>query len=61
MLFVFVFVVLNDNVAYLLHARTAEQQKQPFLSNTRTQKWNNGVMQPASRQRLGKHTSAQAQ
>jgi hypothetical protein len=42
-------------VAYLHHARTVEAQKQPLLSNTRTQQWNNGVMQPSSRQRLGKH------
>jgi hypothetical protein len=48
-------------VAYLLHARTVEPQKQMFLSNTRMQQWNNGVMQPTSRQWLGKHTSAQAQ
>jgi hypothetical protein len=47
-------------VAYLLHARTVEPQKQPFISNTRTQQWNNGIMQPASRYRLAKHTSAQA-
>jgi hypothetical protein len=33
---------MKDNtVAYLLRARTAEPQKQPFLSNTRTQQWNN--------------------
>jgi hypothetical protein len=56
----------NDNnlvhniVAYMHHARTVEPQKQPLLSNTRTQQWNNGVMQPASRQRLGKHTGAGA-
>jgi hypothetical protein len=48
-------------VAYLLHARTAEPQKQPFLSNTCMQQWNKGIMQPASRQWLSKHTSAQAQ
>jgi hypothetical protein len=47
-------------VAYLLHARTVEPQKQPLLSNTRMQQKNNGVMQTASRQRLCKHTSAQA-
>jgi hypothetical protein len=46
-----------STVAYLPHTRTAEPQKRPFLSNTRTQQWNNGVMQPVSRQRLGKHTS----
>jgi hypothetical protein len=48
-------------VAYLLHARTVEPQKQPSLSNTRTQQSNTGVMQPASRQRFAKHPSAQAQ
>jgi hypothetical protein len=48
-------------VAYLLHARTVEPQKQSFLSNTHMQQWNNEVMQPDSRQRLGKHSSAQAQ
>jgi hypothetical protein len=42
-------------VAYLLHARHVEPQKQPLLSNTRTQQYNDGVMQPVSRQRLGKH------
>jgi hypothetical protein len=42
-------------VAYLLHARTVEPQKQPLLSNTRTQQYNKGVMQSVSRQRLGKH------
>jgi hypothetical protein len=31
-----------------------------FLSNTRTQQWNNGVMQPSSRQWRGKHTYVQA-
>jgi hypothetical protein len=33
-------------VAYLLHARTAEPQKQPFLSITRTQqyKYNNEII-----------------
>jgi hypothetical protein len=36
-------------------------QKQPFLSNKRMQQGNNGVMQPAFRQRFGKHTSVQAQ
>jgi hypothetical protein len=41
-------------VAYLLHARTVEPQKQRFLSNTRMQQWNNFVMQPVSKQRLGK-------
>jgi hypothetical protein len=51
----------NNNVAYLLHARTVEPQKQPFLSNTCTQQSNNGVTQPASKQRLIKHTSAKAQ
>jgi preprotein translocase subunit SecG len=29
--------------------------------DTRSQQWNNEVMQPASRQVIGKHTSAQAQ
>jgi hypothetical protein len=48
-----------DNVAYLLHARTVEPKKK-FISNTPTQQWNNGVMQHASRQRLGKHTRAVA-
>jgi hypothetical protein len=48
-------------LAYLLHARTVEPPKQLFLSNTRKQQWNNGVMQPSSRQRLGKHISAHAQ
>jgi hypothetical protein len=47
-----------DTVAYLLHARTVEPQKQTFLSNTRTQQWNNRVMQTVSRQHLGKHISA---
>jgi hypothetical protein len=32
-------------VAYLLQARTVDTQKQPFLSNTRTQQWNSGAMQ----------------
>jgi hypothetical protein len=48
-------------VAYLIHARTVELQKQPFLSNTYTQQWKNRVLQPASRQPLDKHASAQAQ
>jgi hypothetical protein len=48
-------------VVYLLRARTVEPQKQLFLSNTHTQQWNKRVMQPTSRQRLGKHTSEQAQ
>jgi hypothetical protein len=52
---------VNNTVPYLLNARTVEPQKQPFLSNIRMQQWNNGVLQPASRQRLSKHTSAQAQ
>jgi hypothetical protein len=43
-----------DTVEYLLHTRTVQLQKQPFLSNTRMQQWNNGIMQPASKQRLGK-------
>jgi hypothetical protein len=47
--------MLFNIVAYLLHARTAVPQKQPLLSNTNTQQWNNRVMQPISRQRLGKH------
>jgi hypothetical protein len=38
-----------------------EPQKEPFLSNTRMQQRNKGFMQSASRQRLGKHISAQAQ
>jgi hypothetical protein len=29
----------KNTVAYLLRARTAEPQKQPFLSNTRTHQW----------------------
>jgi short subunit fatty acids transporter len=45
-------------VAYLLHARNVEPQKQPLLSNTRTQQQNNRVVQSVSRQRLGKHISA---
>jgi hypothetical protein len=45
-------------VAYLIHARTGEPQKQPLLSNTRTQQYNNGAMQSVSRQRPGKHISA---
>jgi hypothetical protein len=40
------------------YARTAESQKQPLLSDTLTQHYNNGGMQPGSRQRLGKHISA---
>jgi hypothetical protein len=48
-------------VAYLFHARMAETQKQPLLRNTRTQLWKNEVIKPATRQRLGKHTSAQMQ
>jgi hypothetical protein len=48
----------NHIVAYLLHARTVEPQKQPLLSNTCMQQQNNGVMQPVSRQQLGKHTYA---
>jgi hypothetical protein len=48
-------------VAYLLKARTVEPQKQPLQSNTHMQQQNNGVMQPISRQRLSKHTSAQVQ
>jgi hypothetical protein len=28
------------------------------MSSARKQRWNNGVMQPVSKQRLGKHTSA---
>jgi hypothetical protein len=31
-------------MACLLHVRTVERQRLPFLSNTRTQQWNNGVM-----------------
>jgi hypothetical protein len=58
---VYLIYFANHIVKYLLRARTTEPQKQPFLSNTRMQEWNNGVMQPASRQRLGKHTSAQVQ
>jgi hypothetical protein len=45
----------NSILAYLLHARVTEAQKQPLLSNTRTQQKKNGVMQPVSRQRFGKH------
>jgi hypothetical protein len=41
-------------MAYLLHARTVEPQKQPLLSNTRTQQQSNEVKQTVSRQRLGK-------
>jgi hypothetical protein len=37
----------------------ARQRPQHTQSNT--QQWDNGVMLPVSRQRLGKHTSAQAQ
>jgi hypothetical protein len=44
-------------VACLLHAKTVEPQKRPFLNNTHTQQWNNGVVQHPSRQRLGKHRS----
>jgi hypothetical protein len=44
-------------VAYLLHASTVEPEKQPLLSNTRTQQYNNGIMQPVSEQWLGKHVS----
>jgi hypothetical protein len=51
-------ISINNIVAYLLRARTAEPQKQPLLSNTRTQQQNNRVMQSVSRQRLGKHISA---
>jgi hypothetical protein len=51
---------LLDIVAYLPRAGRAEPQKQPFISNTSMQKWKNGVMQPSSRQRLGKRNSAQA-
>jgi hypothetical protein len=43
-----------NTVVHLPHGRTAEPQKQPLLSNTRTQQQNNGVMRPVSRQRLGK-------
>jgi hypothetical protein len=46
-------------MAYMLHARTAEPQQQLLLSKTSMQKWNNGIMQPSSSQRLDKHTSAQ--
>jgi hypothetical protein len=53
--------MIQDIVAYLPHVRTAEPQKQAFISKTRTQQKNKGVMQPSSRQRLGKHTFAQAQ
>jgi hypothetical protein len=45
---------LNDIVAYLLHARTVEPQKQPLLRNARTQKWNNRVLLPLSRLQLDK-------
>jgi hypothetical protein len=51
-------VILVDIVAYLLHARIDEPEKQPLLSNARTQQYNNGVVQSVSRQRLGKHFSA---
>jgi hypothetical protein len=51
----------QSNVANLLHARMAHPQKQLFLGNTCMHQWNNGVTEPASMQRLGKHTSAQAQ
>jgi hypothetical protein len=42
-------------VVYILHARTVEAQKQPLLSNGRTQQQNNGVIQSVSRKLLGKH------
>jgi hypothetical protein len=42
-------------MAYLLHAKTVEPQKQPLLSNTPTQQYNNGVVQSVSRQRPDKH------
>jgi hypothetical protein len=42
-------------LAYLLHARTVEPQKQPSVRNTRTQQCNNGIMQSVSGKRLGKH------
>jgi hypothetical protein len=44
-------------VTYVRHARTVEPEKQPLLNNTRTQQYNNGVMQSVSKQRLGKHAS----
>jgi hypothetical protein len=47
-----------DTVAYLLHERNVDPQKQPLLSNIHTQKYNNGVMQSISGQRLGKQISA---
>jgi hypothetical protein len=38
-----------------------EPQKQPFISNTGMQQWNNGVMQLTSKHWLSKYTSAQVQ
>jgi hypothetical protein len=38
-----------------VHARTVEPEKQPLLSNKRTQQENNGVMRTVSKQWLGKH------
>jgi hypothetical protein len=35
-----------------------EPEKQPLLSNTRKQKYNNGVMKPVSKQWFGKRVSA---
>jgi hypothetical protein len=49
---------LYNIMVHLLHARTVEPQEQPLLSNTPSQQWNNGVMQPVCRKWLGKHTSA---
>jgi hypothetical protein len=44
----------KNTVVYLLHAGMVEPQ-------TRMQQWHNRVIQPASKQWLGKYTSAQAQ
>jgi hypothetical protein len=52
--FTFYFTVL------LLYIVTCQRTARQRL-DTRTQQWNNEVMQPGSAQRFGKPTSAQAQ
>jgi hypothetical protein len=47
-------IILDDIVAYLLHARTVVPEKEPLLSNTRTQQKYNGFMQPVSKHQFGK-------
>jgi hypothetical protein len=49
----------NNIVAYLPHASKVEPQKQPFLSNTRTNNGRAGFTQSVSRLRPAKHMSTQ--